>query len=44
MERDAHSARREKPFVLSNMKTGAGVADIVTFIESTGGLRQSDVA
>jgi urease accessory protein len=44
MEHDARSARCEKPFILSNMKSGSGVTDIVTFIESTGGLRQSDVA
>lgn len=38
MDRDAHKMREERPFVFSNLKTGQGLADIITFIEQRGGL------
>jgi urease accessory protein len=36
MERDAQRMRGERPFVFSNMKTGQGLADIITFIQHQG--------
>jgi urease accessory protein len=36
MEQDTLKMRGEKPFVFSNMKTGQGLHDIVTFIEHQG--------
>jgi urease accessory protein len=36
MDRDARRMRGERPFVFSNLKTGAGLADIVRFIEAEG--------
>ena len=38
MERDARRMRGTRPFVLSNLRTGEGVADIVRFIAQKGGL------
>ena len=38
MDRDSKTMRRGRPFVFSNMRDGTGVADIVAFIEKTGGL------
>jgi len=39
MARDAKKMRGERPFVFSNLKTNAGLADIVRFIETEGMLR-----
>jgi urease accessory protein len=36
MDRDAKRMRGERPFVFSNMKTGAGLAEIIGFIERQG--------
>jgi urease accessory protein len=36
MDRDARRMRGERPFVFSNLKTGAGLEDIVRFIEAEG--------
>jgi urease accessory protein len=38
MERDARKMRGQRPFVMTNMRTGQGVDDIVRFIEAKGGL------
>ncbi len=38
MEHDARRMRGEKPFVFTNMRTGAGVATVTRFIETAGGL------
>ncbi len=38
MDRDAKKMRGQRPFVFANMKTGQGVADVIAFIESKGGL------
>jgi urease accessory protein len=38
MARDAKLMRKERPFVLANMKTGEGLAEVVAFIERKGGL------
>ncbi len=38
MKRDAHKMRAERPFVFTNMRTGEGVDEIVTFVEKSGGL------
>jgi urease accessory protein len=39
MERDARAQRGERPFVFTNLKTGEGVAKIVSLIEQQGLLR-----
>ena len=39
MQRDARKMRGARPFVMSNLKTGDGIADIAKFIEDKGGLR-----
>jgi urease accessory protein len=39
MDRDARKMRGERPFVFSNLKTNAGLDDIVRFIETEGMLR-----
>ena len=39
MERDTKKMRGERPFVFSNLKTGQGVEDIITFVEREGMLR-----
>ena len=36
MERDACRMRGERPFIFSNMKTGAGLQEIIRFIEQEG--------
>ncbi|MCM8610526.1 urease accessory protein UreG [Accumulibacter sp.] len=36
MARDSRRMRGERPFVFSNMKTGEGLAEIITFIEERG--------
>lgn len=38
MARDAKAQRGQRPFVFTNLKTGAGVAEIIAFIEQRGGL------
>ena len=38
MERDARRMRGERPFVLTNLKTGQGAAEVVRFVEGQGGL------
>ncbi|HRK18110.1 MAG TPA: urease accessory protein UreG [Hyphomicrobiaceae bacterium] len=38
MARDAKRMRGEKPFVFTNLKTGAGLSDVSGFIERKGGL------
>jgi urease accessory protein len=38
MQRDAKKMRGARPFVLSNLRTGDGVAEIARFIEQKGGL------
>jgi urease accessory protein len=38
MARDAKLMRKDRPFVLANMKTGEGLATVVQFIEQKGGL------
>jgi urease accessory protein len=38
MDRDARKMRGERPFVFTNMRAGQGLAEIVRFIEKTGGL------
>ena len=39
MDRDAKKMRGERPFLFSNLKSGAGVDDIIAFIVSQGMLR-----
>ena len=41
MARDAKTMRKERPFVLANMKSGEGVETIAEFIVSRGGLPQA---
>jgi urease accessory protein len=41
MERDAKRMRGERPFVMSNLKTGAGLDTIVSFIEQEGMLESA---
>ncbi|SDB25574.1 urease accessory protein UreG [Bauldia litoralis] len=41
MDRDARRMRGDRPFVFANMKDGTGLAEIVTFLESRGGLSQA---
>jgi urease accessory protein len=38
MQRDARKMRGARPFVMSNLKTGDGIAEIAKFIEDKGGL------
>ncbi|MBV1707970.1 MAG: urease accessory protein UreG [Hyphomicrobiales bacterium] len=38
MERDARKMRGPRPFIFSNLKTGAGVGDIAAFIQKAGGM------
>src|SRR6476646_8981346 len=38
MERDARKMRGSRPFVMTNLRAGEGVADIAGFIEQKGGL------
>ncbi len=39
MERDAKVQRKDRPFVMTNMKTGDGLETIARFIEQKGGLQ-----
>jgi urease accessory protein len=41
MDRDAKLMRRDRPFVFTNLKTGAGVDTVVQFIVGRGGLAQA---
>src|ERR1700754_283839 len=41
MQRDAKKMRGERPFVFTNLKSGAGLDTIVEFIEAQGCLRES---
>jgi urease accessory protein len=36
MERDARLMRGERPFVMTNLKSGAGLAEVIAFIEDRG--------
>ena len=38
MQHDARKMRGQRPFVMTNLRTGAGVAEIAKFIEEKGGL------
>jgi urease accessory protein len=38
MRRDAKRMRQERPFVMTNLRAGEGLADVVRFIENKGGL------
>jgi urease accessory protein len=38
MQRDAKKMRGARPFVLSNLRAGDGIAEIARFIEDKGGL------
>ncbi len=38
MQRDAASARAQRPTVFTDLKRGTGVDDVVTFIQASGGL------
>jgi urease accessory protein len=38
MDRDARKMRGQRPFVFTNLKTGDGVEDVVSFVLSSGGL------
>ncbi|MDB5815244.1 MAG: ureG [Rhodocyclales bacterium] len=40
MDRDSKKMRGIKPFVFSNLKTGQGLADIISFIEKQGLMRE----
>ncbi len=39
MDRDARKMRGDRPFIFSNLKKGDGLADIIGFIETAGGLK-----
>lgn len=39
MDRDSKKMRGERPFLFTNIKSGVGVDEVVTFIETTGGLK-----
>jgi urease accessory protein len=38
MQRDARKMRGQRPFVMTNLRSGDGVAEIAAFIEEKGGL------
>jgi urease accessory protein len=38
MKRDARKMRRDRPFVMTNLRAGDGVSDIARFIQDKGGL------
>jgi len=44
MDRDARRMRHERPFLFSNLKSGQGVAEIVSFIETAGMLNRGETA
>jgi len=39
MEQDTQRMRRQRPYVMTNLKTLSGVADVVAFIEERGMLK-----
>ncbi len=41
MDRDARKMRGDKPFVFSNLKSGEGVAEVISFLIEAGGLRSA---
>ena len=41
MEVDAKRMRGERPFVMTNLRQGAGLETIVRFIETSGGLAKA---
>ena len=41
MDRDTRKMRGDKPFVFSNLKSGEGVADVISFLIEAGGLRSA---
>jgi len=41
MERDARAQRGERPFVFTNLKSGAGLDDVIAFIEHAGMLTRA---
>ncbi len=43
MERDARKMRRDKPFVFTNLKTGAGLEAVIRFIVTEGMLPARDI-
>ena len=38
MARDAAAMRKTRPFVMTNMKTGKGVDEVIAFLRDKGGL------
>ena len=44
MERDASAGRKGRPHLFTDMRRGAGIEDVVAFIEETGGLRTATAA
>ncbi len=44
MERDARRMRGERPFVFANIRAGVGVAEISRFVETTGGMANTQEA
>ncbi|MFN7173340.1 MAG: urease accessory protein UreG [Thermaurantiacus tibetensis] len=42
MDRDARRMRGDRPFLFTNLKTGQGVAEIVDFVVTKGGLPRRD--
>ena len=44
MQRDAAEGRKGRPHLFTDLRKGTGVADVVAFIEETGGLRVSTAA
>ncbi|NDB69780.1 MAG: urease accessory protein UreG, partial [Methylocystaceae bacterium] len=44
MENDARTQRKQRPFVMTNMKTGQGLDVILRFIETAGGLTSASAA
>jgi urease accessory protein len=44
METDARTQRKQRPFVMTNMKTGQGLDVILRFIETAGGLKEASAA
>ncbi|SOE17764.1 urease accessory protein [Hoeflea halophila] len=44
MQRDAAAGRKGRPYLFTDMRRGAGIEDVVAFIEETGGLRPAAAA
>ena len=44
MDRDARKMRGDRPFIFSNLKTGAGLDEIIAFIKTSGGLADAAAA